>query len=50
MNKQDLNVALSKCESFTEALLLQVVGFPAPFTFVTVVSLLLGAWAIGKFL
>jgi len=32
MKQADLNRALDKAESFTEALLLNVVGFPKPFT------------------
>jgi len=34
MNTEDFNRALAKAESWTETVLLWVIGLPAPFTFI----------------
>jgi len=45
MKREDLNRALVKCESFSEALLLNIIALPKPFTaVVTAVTLALAAY------
>mgnify|MGYP001579528594 CR=1 FL=1 len=47
MNREDLNRALASAESWTERLLLWVVGLPPPLTFIVVVLNLIAAAYIG---
>ena len=50
MKQEDVNRALERSESFTEAVLLRLIALPKPWTFVVVASALAGAWAAGKLL
>ncbi len=47
MKREDLFRALANSESFTERVLLFLIGLPAPFTFIVVVGVLFSAFVAG---
>ena len=50
MKREDLFRALATSESFTERVLLWVIGLPKPFTFIVSVGALAGAFVAGMML
>ena len=50
MNREDLNRALERCESFTEYVLVQIAGYDKPWSTVAVVAILAFAMAMGGWL
>ena len=47
MKREDLFRAFATSESFTERVLLYVIGLPSPFTFLVSVGALVGAFVAG---
>jgi len=50
MKREDWNRALANSESFTERVLLWIIGMPPPWTFIVTTSALVGAFVAGLML